>query len=130
MNSNRIVLVIRIGVVLCIAVLVGITVVGMISPGLKAPLLTMMGSATIIVALYSSNPQAVTWQNVGTILGTTIVMSGGGYWLIDAASNSSDFEKELSAWLTGFILFFLGIHIFSSMLIPLTAAAIERIRSR
>ena len=48
---------------------------------LKAPLLTLIGTASLIVVLF---PVLPTVTNVGAVMGTAIVMGGSGAWFIDA----------------------------------------------
>ena len=119
----------RIGALLSVTCLVTVAAIQVGSAGLKAPLLTMMGSASIIMVLFSVNRSAITVQNVGTILGTAIVMVGGGYWLIDARQHGSVGDKGLSATLTTWLILFLVVY-GTLMLIPIIYNFIVKIRSR
>ena len=120
---------IRIGTLLSIVCLVAIAAVQISSAGLKAPLLTIMGSAAIIIALFSVSRRAITIQNVGTNLGTVVVMAGGGYWLVDARAHSSSHDLELSSFLTNILILLLFVYVIS-MLIPTVYNLAMRIRSR
>ena len=109
--------------------LVAITATQIGSAGVKAPLLTMMGSAAIIMVLFSVARSAITVQNVGTILGTAIVMGGGGYWLIDTRQHGSIDDKVLSATLITWLILFMVMYGIL-MLIPTVYNLIGRVRSR
>ena len=129
MNPDRIVQGIRVVALVCIGVLVVWATIQINSAGLKAPLLTMMGSAAIIIALFSVNT-AVTMQNVGTIFGTAIVMGGGVYWLIDARQNSSIDDMALSSDLSILLVTFLQMYILLSILIHVVSIIMPRIRRK
>ena len=58
----------------------------------KAPLLTLMGTASLIVALF---PVLPTVTNIGAIIGTSIVMGGSGAWFVDATQGDVSFEYLL-----------------------------------
>ena len=119
----------RIAALLSVICLVAIAATLISSAGLKAPLLTMMGSAAIIMVLFSVSRSAITVQNVGTILGTAIVMVGGGYWLIDATRHATVDDKALSTTLTIWLILFLVVYGIL-MLIPAVYNFIVRFRSR
>ena len=85
-GSNMALLWIRVVMLACIAIMVVAAVSLVAHAGIKAPLLTMLGSVTVIITLYP--PRLVTMQNTGTLLGTGIVMGGGGYWLKDAVERT------------------------------------------
>ena len=112
-----------------ILLLVATAVVQVSSAGIKAPLLTMMGSASIIVVLFSIDRSAITIQNVGTILGTAIVVLGGGYWLTDARQHGSANDLSLSSFLTNGLILLLFIYV-TAVLIPIVYNLVMRIRSR
>lgn len=109
--------------------LVAMAVVQVSSAGIKAPLLTMMGSASIIIVLFSINRSAITIQNVGTILGTAIVVFGGGYWLTDARRHGSANDLSLSSFLANGLILLLFIYV-TAVLIPVVYNLAMRIRSR
>ena len=50
--------------------------------GVKAPLLTLMGGASIVVVLFPLEFRRIT--SIGTALGTVIAMFGSGTWFADA----------------------------------------------
>ena len=129
MKPDRIVQGIRVVALVCIGVMVVWAMTQINSAGLKAPLLTMMGSAAIIIALFSVNT-AVTMQNAGTIFGTAIVMGGGGYWLTDARQNSSIEDMALSSDLSILLVTFLQMYILLSILIHVGSIIMPRIRRK
>ena len=101
----------RIGAFIVIIVLTASAIVGVGAAGINAPLLTIMGSATIIIALFSIDRGAFTIQNIGTVLGTAIVMGGGGFWLFDAIQKNPIVDVRLywtQTILTAFILLLLS----------------------
>lgn len=85
----------RIGAFAVIIVLTTLAIVGVSAAGINAPLLTIMGSATIIIALFSIDRGTFTIQNIGTVLGTAIVMGGGGFWLFDAIQKNPIVDVRL-----------------------------------
>lgn len=129
MNSEKWADWLRIGALLSVICLVTITATLISSAGVKAPLLTMMGSAAIIMVLFSVSRNAITVQNVGTILGTAIVMVGGGYWLIDATQHGTVDDKALSTTLTAWLTLSLVVYGIL-MLIPAVYNFIVEFRSR
>lgn len=129
MRSDKAVRLLRIVAVLCIAVLSTITVTQIDSAGLKAPLLTMMGSSTIIMVLLSIDRTAITVQNIGTIFGTAVVVVGGVYWLIDARQRSSADDLAVSSFMLNGLMVLLLIYVIS-VLIPTIFNLALRIRSR
>ena len=72
MNPDRAVFWLRVTILACIAVLFMAAISVAIPAAVKAPLLTMMGGATIITALYP--PEEITIQGVGTLVGTFILL--------------------------------------------------------
>ena len=101
----------RIGAFIVIIFLMALAMGRIDTAGINAPLLTITGSATIIIALFSIDRSALTVQNVGTVSGTVIVMIGGGYWLFDAIrKNPVDYTQLLwaQAILTVLILLLLA----------------------
>lgn len=50
----------------------------------KAPLLTLIGTASLVVVLIPAN---LTVINMGTIFGTAIIMGGSGTWFVDATQS-------------------------------------------
>ena len=101
----------RIGAFIVIISLMASAIGGVGSAGINAPLLTITGSATIIIALFSIDRSALTVQNIGTVFGTVIVMAGGGYWLFDALQKNPVDDAQLlwtQAILTVLILLLLA----------------------
>ena len=126
---------IRMVMLACIAIMLGVTVFLLAHAGVKAPLLTMMGSVTVIITLYP--PSMITMQNTGTLLGTGMVMGGGGYWLRDAVERSAAIQQNANELLTisllaSFLTVLLAIYVFVSMLTTVDwndiRRAIRRIR--
>ena len=109
----------RIATFLCIIVSF-VASVGSIAPdGVKAPLLTMMGGATIVLALYP--PRSLTVQDIAqdfiTIVGTGIAIFGGRYWFNDAIQNVSVDKLSTVSFLSSFLILVLLIYLPVSMLI-------------
>jgi len=101
-------------VLLFIAILVIITVGWIESDGVKAPLLTMMGSsATVIITLRP--PRLITIQGIGILVATGVVIAGGMYWLFDAAAPYRD--AQLTSQPAVLLLATLALYIIVSMLI-------------
>ena len=100
----------RIGAFIVIIILMALAMGRIDSAGINAPLLTITGSATIIIALFSIDRSAFTAQNIGTVFGTVVVMAGGGYWLFDALQKNPIDDAQLlwaQAILTSLILLLL-----------------------
>ena len=58
----------------------------------RAPLLTLIGTASLILVLFPAGP---TITNISAIVGTAIVMSGSGAWFLDATQGESFLEYLL-----------------------------------
>lgn len=86
----------RIGAFIVIIILMALAMGRIDSAGINAPLLTITGSATIIIALFSIDRNALTVQNIGTVFGTVTVMVGGGYWLFDALQKNPVDDAHLN----------------------------------
>ena len=115
MTSDKKLLWLRGIVLVCIAALV-VASINIIEPaGMKAPLLTLMGSVAVIITLYP--PREIAVQDVGTFLGTVIIMLGGSYWLIDATQGSSANDVLLSWLLASLLIATLMMHVLVSMTI-------------
>ena len=130
LTHERIVHWLRIVALAFIVILVAVTVLQASSAGVKAPLLTIMGSGAIIIALFSVSRSAVTAQNIGTILGTVIVMGGGGYWFIDARQQAHADDLTLNTLLIVLLIMVTAIYLLSSMLIPASSIVLTRIRRK
>ena len=63
-----------------------------IDNSVRAPLLTLIGTASLILVLFPAGP---TITNIGAIVGTAIVMGGSGAWFLDATQGESFFEYLL-----------------------------------
>jgi len=88
-----------------------------------------MGSAAIIIALFSVSRSAGTAQDIGTVLGTVIVMGGGGDWFVDARRHGSANDLSLSSFLANGLILLLFIYV-TAVLIPVVYNLAMRIRSR
>lgn len=58
------------------------TLLSPVGNGVKAPILTLMGGASIVVVLFPLEFRRIT--NVGTALGTVLATLGSGTWFADA----------------------------------------------
>ena len=56
--------------------------------GVKAPLLTMMGGFTALVALFPARKPTI--ADIGFILATAIAVAGSYFWYLDATPNDDD----------------------------------------
>ena len=96
----------------CIITLATLTVNSIASPGVRAPLLTMMGGVTIIMTLYP--PRVITIlgiaQDIIAITGTGIAISGAFYWLTDAAQKAAADDFQLSFSLATLLFLLLGLY--------------------
>ena len=119
--QNRWLLGLRIFVLICIGTLVAVTISLIDSAGVKAPLLAMMGSSFAIVTLYPPRVDTVLElvQDLLSLVGVGIIITGGMYWLIDAARNISNDELQLilSAFFFQMFVFIIAIYVFVTMLI-------------
>ena len=130
MTYEEIVRWLRIVSLALIVVLVAVAVLQTSSAGVKAPLLTIMGSAAIIIALFSVSRSAVTAQNIGTVVGTVIVMGGGGYRFVDAGQQAQEDDLTLDTLPIILLIMAMAIYLLPSTLIPAFSIAFKRIRSR
>ena len=81
MTSNRTLTWLRTGTLLYLIFAAGATAfVIAVDNSVKAPLLTLIGTASLIVVLF---PASRTITSVGAIMGTAIVMGGSGAWFVD-----------------------------------------------
>ena len=88
MASARLLQWVRYVALACIAVLVAVTFFAIDSNGVKAPLLTLMGSCAIIIWLFPVERNAPLEQHIGSIAGTIVVMWGSMFWLLDSMDHS------------------------------------------
>ena len=113
-NQGKWLLKLRLAALLFIAILVIVTVGWIESDGIKAPLLTMMGSsATVIITLRP--PRLITIQGIGILVATGVVIAGGMYWLFDAAAPFRG--ARLTSQPAFFLLAILALYVIVSMLI-------------
>lgn len=82
MTSNRILDWLRIGALLYFVAAACATLLMPVGNGIKAPLLTLMGGASIVVALFPLEFRRI--ASIGAALGTIIAMIGSGAWFADA----------------------------------------------
>ena len=96
----------------CIITLAILTVNSIASPGVRAPLLTMMGGVTIVMTLYP--PRVMTTlgiaQDIIAVAGTGIAIAGAFYWLTDAAQKAIADDFLLSYSLAGLLFLLLGLY--------------------
>ena len=124
MNSqDKWLLGLRVATFLCIIVLF-VAAVGSIAPdGVKAPLLTMMGGAAIVLALYP--PRSLAVQDIAqdfiAIVGTGIAIFGGRYWFEDAIQNVPVDMLSTVSFLSTFLVLILFFYLLVSMLIVVVA---------
>ena len=113
----------RVVVLACIITLAALTVSLIDSPGVRAPLLTMMGGVTIVMTLYP--PRAIAIQDLAqdlfTVVGTGIAVSGGIYWLFDASQTVAADKRPLILSLAYSLMLILVTYLFVSMLIVIVA---------
>lgn len=78
----------------------------------KAPLLTLIGTASLIAVLFPALP---TLTNLGAIMGTAIVMGGSGAWFLDATQGESFVEYLLFQTVVALIAFYVAITLILSI---------------
>lgn len=82
MTSDKILDWLRMGALLYFLFAACATLLMPVGDGVKAPLLTLMGGASIVTALFPLEFRRI--ASVGTALGTVIAMIGSGAWFADA----------------------------------------------
>lgn len=82
MTTNKILNRLRSLALLYFVFAAGATIFASVDNGVKAPLLTLMGAASIVVVLFPLEFRRIT--SIGTALGTVIAMFGSGTWYADA----------------------------------------------
>ena len=82
MTSNRVLDWLRVGALLYFLFAACATLLMPAGNGVKAPLLTLMGGASIVVALFPLEFRRI--ASIGAALGTIIAMIGSGAWFADA----------------------------------------------
>ena len=109
----------RIIVLACIITLAVMTANLIDSPGVRAPLLTMMGGATIVMTLYP--PRVSTMleiaQDIIALVGTGIAIAGAYNWLVDATQKSIAGDFLVSFSLAALLVFLIVLYVVLSMLI-------------
>ena len=78
----------------------------------KAPLLTLIGTASLIAVLFPALP---TLTNLGAIMGTSIVMGGSGAWFLDATRGESFVEYLLFQTVVALIAFYVAVTLILSI---------------
>ena len=92
-NQDKWLLGLRAGMLLSYIVMAFVTAfIISIENSVRAPLLTLMGTSSLILVLIPAN---LTITNIGAIVGTAIVMGGSGAWFVDATQENSSFEYWL-----------------------------------
>lgn len=118
-TQDKWLLVLRIIVLACIVTLTALTVGMIVSPGVRAPLLTMMGGATIVITLYpprvSTIPEIA--QDLIALVGTGIAIAGASNWLIDAAQESVGDDFRVPFSLAALLMFLVVLYVVLSILI-------------
>ena len=122
-NQNKWLWGLRIIALACIIALAVLTVNLIHSPGVRAPLLTMLGGVTIVMTLYPPRTIAIQdlAQDLFTVIGTGIAISGGIYWLFDASQTVAADKRPLILSLTYSLMLILVTYLFVSMLIVIVA---------
>ena len=119
--QNKWMLGLRIVVLLCMGALVAATIYLIDSAGVKAPLLAMIGSSFAIVTIYPPRVDTILdlVQDLFSLVGVGIIITGGMYWLIDAVRNISNDGPQLILSVIFFQMFVLiiAIYVFITMLI-------------
>ena len=132
-NQDKWLLALRIVALACIIVFVALIENLINSSGVRAPLLTMAGSAAIIMMLFPMD-RTSTMQNVlrdvGTASGTATVMYGGVRWLEDAVQRGPSYDFLVAWYMMTALMILLGIYLFLSMLSLLNWGKIKETATR
>ena len=122
-SQDKWLLALRIALLACIITLAATTINLIHSPGVRAPLLTMMGGVTIVMTLYPPRTIAIQdlAQDLFTVIGTGIAISGGIYWLFDASQTVAADKRPLILPLAYSLMLTLVAYLFVSMLIVIAA---------
>lgn len=86
MVSGKILTWLRTGTLLYFLIAACATIFAPVDNGVKAPLLTLMGGASIVVVFFPLEFRRIT---LGTALGTVIAMFGSGTWYADSTQGES-----------------------------------------
>ncbi|MXY45722.1 MAG: hypothetical protein F4Y44_01820 [Chloroflexi bacterium] len=108
-----------------IIVLAGIVILAALTSGLivshrvRAPLLTMMGGATIIMTLYPPrvNKMPEIAQDILALVGTGIAIAGASNWLIDSAQKGTASDFLMSFSLAALLICTILVYVILSMFI-------------
>ena len=132
-NQDKWLLGLRLIVLACIMLLAALTEWFIHSSGVQAPILTMVGSAAVIMMIFPMD-QTSTVQHIvrdtGTILGTGIVMYGGGRWLDDAMQRAPGYDVPVASALAFSVIVVLSVYLIASILIRTWSAISTRFRIR
>ena len=111
-NQDKWLLGLRLIMLACIVTLAAMTVNLVASPGVRAPLLTMMGGVTIVMTLYPPRVMTVLGiaQDIIAVAGTGIAIAGAFYWLTDAAQKATVNDFLLSYSLARLLFLLLGLY--------------------
>lgn len=99
MSSGRMLPWIRVVVLAYFFVAAGVTIFAPVGDGVKAPLLTFLGGASIVAVLFPVEFRRLT--SIGTALGTIIAMIGSAAWFADATQGELLLETQSS--IVGFL---------------------------
>ena len=109
----------RITALICVIVMVALVEGSIESSGVRAPLLTMVGSAAVIMMIFPMDRTStiqVILRDIGTIVGTGIVMYGGVRWLEDAIQRGPGHDAPAASSMMVSLLFLLGVYLLLSVL--------------
>lgn len=111
-NQDKWLLALRFIMLACIITLAALAVNMIDSPGVRAPLLTMMGGVTIVMTLYPPRVMTILGvaQDIIAIVGTGIAITGAFYWLTDAAQKTTADDFLLSFYLAALLFLILGLY--------------------
>ena len=118
-SQDKWILGLRIIALLCVVTLVALTEGLIYSSGIRAPLLTMVGSATVIMMIFPMNRTStipVILRDTGTIIGTGAVIYGGVRWLEDAVQRGPSYDAPVALSVMSSLLFLLVIYLLLSVL--------------
>ena len=109
----------RIIALICVVAMVALVEGSIESSGVRAPLLTMVGSAAVIMMIFPMDRTStiqVILRDMGTIIGTGSVMYGGVRWLEDAVQRGPGYDAPAALSMIALLLFLLGIYLLLSVL--------------
>ena len=109
----------RIIALICVIAMVTLVEGSIESSGVRAPLLTMVGSTAVIMMIFPMDRTStvqVILRDMGTIIGTGAVMYGGVRWLEDAVQRGPSNDAPAALSMIALLLFLLGIYLLLSVL--------------